>query len=83
MSDRNTSPASTRSNSSSLSAGQFVPLQILGFLIVIKYFFLVIGGSQKYDGPTKLDFSFTSNGEDEGIPDELYEVIRSLKIFGP
>nr|CAH0105318.1 unnamed protein product [Daphnia galeata] len=51
MSDRNSSPASTRSNSSSLSAG----------------------GSQKYDGPAKLDFSFMSNGDDEGIPDELYE----------
>jgi hypothetical protein len=34
-----------------------------------------IGGSQKYDGPAKLDFSFMSNGDDEGIPDELYEVI--------
>ena len=32
------------------------------------------GGSLKYDGPAKLDFSFMSNGEDEGIPDELYEV---------
>ncbi|XP_057381883.1 M-phase inducer phosphatase 2-like isoform X1 [Daphnia carinata] len=51
MSDRNTSPASIRSSSSSLSAG----------------------GSQKYDGPVKLDFSFMSNGDDEGIPDELYE----------
>ena len=37
-----------------------------------------IGGSQKYDGPAKLDFSFMSNGDDEGIPDELYEVIITL-----
>ena len=39
-----------------------------------------LGGSQRYDGPAKLDFSFMSNGDDEGLPDELYEVIITTNI---
>ena len=35
---------------------------------------LSAGGTQKYDGAAKLDFSFMSSGEDEGIPEELFEV---------
>ena len=35
---------------------------------------LTSGGTQKYDGAAKLDFSFMSSGEDEGIPEELFEV---------
>jgi len=34
---------------------------------------LSAGGTQKYDGAAKLDFSFMSSGEDEGIPEELFE----------
>jgi len=34
---------------------------------------LSVGGTQKYDGAAKLDFSFMSSGEDEGIPEELFE----------
>ena len=48
----------------------FLVLAINSLFLLLEY----LGGSQKYDGPAKLDFSFMSSGDDEGIPDELYEV---------
>ena len=87
LSDRNSSPASIRSYCSSLSAGMYLSIsskcQQNHELVFIIPCLLTSGGTQKYDGAAKLDFSFMSSGEDEGIPEELFEVcwFQSIAII--